>query len=533
MNVRYTLRLLALFGFSSAHAGLSLAQVPAIQVAPAFKQAAPPNAKPTTTDTKTEATASANPDPKSLDVPEDILKQSRDLAKQLGNTLYRERELASRELAKLGRFAVPALLEAIGNDNPEVVERAEGLLPKAQAQDMKARVACFLADTEGKFEHTLAGWAKFRATTGNTRASRELFAEALKNRKTHQMLLAAEGNPEEASNVLSAFVSNLQGYNRWGGNNEQQVVPKTAELAVALFLESQYSDKDVVVSMPWMWGGGWYSVAQHTHSSSDFQNATRQTPSGKFSEPIRKIMQKWMDTRETANGCNQAYTFAQSMLGGKQALKYGARVLEAESNPNTQYLKQNILMQMGQNKAVEYLPTITKCFEDNLLIWSAQHGGTPAHDIQIRDYALAVALQLTDQKPKDYGFDSTQSGDAKNYNHTTFYFKDERDAKERGLENANGGVVMNGRIVRRAVQVVQEDKEKTDKEEKDKKEKEEKENKEKKDKKDDKAKKPSGDDKRAIAFKKWAEWEAANIKKDENKKNEAPKPLPKKDEPKK
>lgn len=457
--------------------------------------------KPVSSEFKPDATAS--PDPKSLDVPPDVQQKVNDLVPKLASPVYKERVLASKELAGYGRLALPALAEVIrAGDEPEAVERAEALLPKAQALDMKARVACFLADADGKYEHTLPGWGKFKETAGNTKASRELFAEALKNKATHQMLMAAERrDTEEAANVLGTFVAKIQGYygNRFGGQYEQPVTPKTAELLVALFLESQFSDKQVVLSMPNMgWGGGgqYFTVATSLHNS-DFSGALSNR-AGKYTEPIRKVLQRWMDTRETANGCNQAWSFAGQMFGRKPALKYAARVLAADSNPNTQYIKTNILQQLGSEGAKDYLPDIVKCFDDTQVHTGVNSKDGQYHEVQIRDYALAVALQLSDLKPTDYGMTATGSGTGKVWHQTAFYFQDERDAAERG--NQPGGRVIRGGV--RPAQV--EDPKKAD------------------EKKDDKAKKLSADDKRKAAFKKWADWEA-NGKKVE----------PKKDDPKK
>jgi hypothetical protein len=491
----------------------------------------PTSGKPAAADFKPDANTS--PDPKSLDVPAEVAKAAAELLKKLGSPDYRERHKASLELVKLGRLAVPALLEGLASDNPEVVERAEALLPKAQQLDMKARVACFLADAEGKYEHTLPGWGKFRDTAGNSKASRELFAEALKNKLTHQMLLAAEGNPEDAATILSSYVSRLQGYyNRFGGGYEQPVSAKTADLVIALFLEAQYTDKEVVITMPgWGWGGGQYfSVASSIYSSSDFSNAIKQSPSGKFADPIRKVVQRWMASRETTQGLNQAWSFAQNMYGPKAALKYGVKVLGGETTPNTYYMKQTVLQQLGQNNNKEFVADVAKhCFDDNYPVWSMHNGSPPNHDIQMRDYALAVLVQMTDQNPKDYGFDSIVSGaggpKSKNWNQNTFYFKDERPDKERGFDPNNPNA---GRIVRRGGVVVKEEEKKEEKKD---------------DKKpDDKAKKPSAEDKRKVAFKKWADWAAVNIvdgKVKEQPKAEEPKPggtkpaYPPKDEPKK
>jgi hypothetical protein len=513
MSTRIFLTLAALV----AAAGILPAQQFQVQVKPAMPAGASgPATKPGSTEFKPDA--KADPDPKSLDVPADVQQKVNDLVRKLGSPVYREREKASRDLVAFGRLALPALAEAAkSSDEPEVVERAEALMPKAQALDMKARVGCFLADTEGKYEHTLPGWGRFKDTAGNTKASRELFAEALKNKTTHQMLLAAEQNPEDAGTVLSAYISKMQGYyNRWGGGYEQPTPPKTADLAIALFLEGQYSDRQVVVNMPFQWGGGgqYYSVANHITSSSDF-SAALSNRAGKFTDPLRKIIQKWMDTRETANGCNQAYSFAQQMFGRKPALKYAARVLGAEGLPNTQYIKTNILQQFGSEGAKEYLADIVKCFDDSSVYSGTNSSDGQYHEMQLRDYALYVAVQMTDQSPKDYGFTPTGSGNStsKVWHQSAFYFKDDRDAAERG----NGPGV---RIIRnRAAQPPPEEKKPEEK------------------KPDDKAKKLSADDKRKVAFKKWEEWQAANMKDgklieqpkkaDESKKDEGKKDAPK------
>ncbi len=41
--------------------------------------------------------------------------------------------------------------------------RCNALLPKANAEEFQARLDTFLADTEGKYEHSLPGWRQFRA----------------------------------------------------------------------------------------------------------------------------------------------------------------------------------------------------------------------------------------------------------------------------------------------------------------------------------------------------------------------------------
>ena len=87
-----------------------------------------------------------SPDPKSLEIPAEELSRARELVQQLGSEQYAEREEAEQELAKMGRLARPALLEAANTDaNQEIRSRASGLLPRATSLDFKARLDVFLA----------------------------------------------------------------------------------------------------------------------------------------------------------------------------------------------------------------------------------------------------------------------------------------------------------------------------------------------------------------------------------------------------
>src|SRR5262249_9169484 len=90
----------------------------------------------------------ASPDPKDLALPRDELSKACAMFRQLGNEVYREREAAQVDLSKMGRLAKQALAEGATTDaDPEVRLRCNRLLPKAAADDLKARIDTFLADT--------------------------------------------------------------------------------------------------------------------------------------------------------------------------------------------------------------------------------------------------------------------------------------------------------------------------------------------------------------------------------------------------
>jgi len=459
----------------------------------------------------TAAAVQVSGDPKTLDVPTPIAVQAKALVAQLANPVYKERELAQRDIAKLGRLALPAMREALATSTEaEVAVRIDQLLPRAEIEDMTARVACFLADAEGKYEHTLPGWEKFKSVAGNEKSSRKIFAEALKNQLSQSMLLAAERmSIDESSLLLGQFVMKINGnpYQRGDRNEEARTPPKTGELAVALFLEGQFSDKRMSIQMPGQFGwGSYYSVMNGVYGNADFNNALNSTK-GETSETLRKLIVQWMDTRETMNGLNTAYSMANNFYRSnqKQALKYAAKMMAIPSTQNDYHQKQGALQNLGTQGGADYLGLIAKCFDDTSKVWYGQ-SNNPDVDVELRDQGLATVLQLADVKPEEFGM--SRNGDAKQklYNAQSFYFKDDRPAAER-LGNVGGRIQ-----ARVAVAVVKDAEKKPDAKEPDKKD----------PKKDEKI---TSDDRRKVAFKKYEEWAKTNIDKDGK--------LIKKDKPKK
>ena len=117
--------------------------------------------------------AGTSPDPKDLAIPANEIARARELIKRLGSEVYKEREEAQAELAKMGRLARSVLAEAATSDSdPEVRYRCARLLPKAGADDLRARLETFLADTTNKYEHDLPGLKQYRKHVGSDEKAR-------------------------------------------------------------------------------------------------------------------------------------------------------------------------------------------------------------------------------------------------------------------------------------------------------------------------------------------------------------------------
>jgi hypothetical protein len=169
----------------------------------------------------------ADPNPKSLEVPPEELSKARELVQKLGSEAYAEREAAERELAQMGRLARPALLDGVTTDpDPEVRARCNTLLPKANAEEVKARLDSFVADAEGKYDHDLPGWHRLRAVVRGEwtmfgwthtarpdaeKAARDLFIEFMRAPGGRKLLAAVDGPPGDLGRLVAGYKQDLHG----------------------------------------------------------------------------------------------------------------------------------------------------------------------------------------------------------------------------------------------------------------------------------------------------------------------------------
>jgi hypothetical protein len=109
--------------------------------------------------------------------------------------------------------------------------------------------------------------------------------------------------------------------------------------------------------------------------------------------------------------------------------RYAARVLTADGAP--QYSKQAAAAMLARHGGKAYLPAVTALSRDDTRLIFAQNGQV---EVQVRDFALAMALVLTGQDPKEYGL-TTQPGANESlklsYTYHRFYAGDKQTAEEK------------------------------------------------------------------------------------------------------
>jgi hypothetical protein len=347
--------------------------------------------------------AAASPDPRSLAVPPDQQARAQTLVLKLASAAFAEREEAHEELAKMGRLAKAALVEAVTADpDPEVRFRCRQLLPKAAAEDLRVRVETFLADAEGKFEHDVPGWNQFRKTVPNTAAARELFAEMLADETNRTMLTAVGGPPGELGQLIAARKAEFSPSRPGRGWNTGVAVARkdatSADLAAVLFAESQVPGRFVPVLTR--------GPASSTPASAGSIALLATTP-GDRGAVYRAIVVAWVKTRDDALQLTTALTVAETL-----ELKEGAEVairLLATPGPTTYRTRAaSTLARLGSK---EHLPALEKLMtDDTALVKSGSVVNGEQVELQVRDVALVTCVLITGQEPKEYGFGELYAG---------------------------------------------------------------------------------------------------------------------------
>lgn len=385
----------------------------------------------------------ASPDPKSLAVPPAEVSRARELVGRLGSASYRDREDATAELAKMGRLAKQALAEATTTEaDPEVRARTTRLLPKAEADDLKARIDTYLEDKDGKFDHDLPGLKAFRAAAGANAKARELYVEILNSPYNLEMLAAMDRGNVEGGRAVSdrrttLYSGLIQQQQVFGGRRPTPVKqPSLADIAAVLFAESQIPYEFVPrTTVQW----------QQVSGVMLFQQGASQTAingSGPHADAYKAVVGKWLATRDDPLDLAQlVYQLGSGnlrQLPETQPLLRRIVLLEgvagyAKGQALNFIIQQNgkdaaaLLKAVvkGQARAGDFPEVFKKGDNPNKVVslgsdgmvtqvWfqrnQNQNGGIAAvaetHTVTLRDVALAFLVTQAGQNMRDYGFET-------------------------------------------------------------------------------------------------------------------------------
>lgn len=365
------------------------------------------------------AAADASPDPKDLAIPPAEQAKARDLVGKLASENFDEREDAQDDLGKMGRLALPALLDGLANHpSPEVRFRCQTLLPQAASLDLKARLDTFLADTGGKFEHDMPGWNEFRKLTGGGPTARAVFVDLLADQGNRDLVLGVGGQPSELGKAVAARKQEMYYWRFPRPVNGRPRVAKTATAADVLalmFAESQAEAKYVPRTVS----------STVVYAANDFTAAA--ADAGEKGKVYRAVVRGWVESREDALSLNLAISTATNLNMTAEAARAAGRLVTLKGA--TAFYRAQAAMTVARLGAKDQLPALEKAFADESVLRTfrvAPAGNQEVIQVQLRDIALVAALLLTGQDPGDYGFTATNKAEGMRLSYSNWRVAEEK-----------------------------------------------------------------------------------------------------------
>jgi len=332
------------------------------------------------------------------------------LIKQLGDDRFVVREEASARLSQMGIEIQPALEAAAHAPDLEVRIRVRRILDTVLKADLERRLMAFADDVNDTKHLTLPGWSRYRQLIGSNGPARQVFVEM--QRAEPNLFRAVEDGPNPTASALENAVvdSILRAQNRSrivGGN-----MLSLGSVSAMIFVGS-----DSQVTIP-------ENIAQQLAYLLNQPSIRQAATGGNQSTVVRKIIGVWITRDASANVLVQNLSIAMQ-LELKEGVQAAANALKQGNQPG--YVKQMALTMIGRMGDKTNLPVVEALLSDNEICGQINMNNQ-LFQTQVRDVALAIAIHLEGQNPKDFGYDRLDLTNAGlYYNPGLFGFKNAAD----------------------------------------------------------------------------------------------------------
>lgn len=343
-------------------------------------------------------------------------RQVEQLIRQLGDGRYSVRQQATRRLEEIGLPARDLLEQALASPDPEVRHRARNILEHILDLDFEARLQAFSADVEGRLQHELPCWERYRRLAGEGPASRRLFAEML--RAERWLLEAAETSATAGSELLEARCQQWQ--QSMQHFDPVQRRPPGAGSVLALLLVGSHEDVPISAEAA-------TAIVSFTYQR-ELQEAMRDANQVSVA---RRLLGAWVGRHFPADS-NVSYQ--NIVLALRYNLEEGVpAALAAIQAPATPpHIRQYGILCVAKLGGAAYIEQLEPLLDDSSSCAAIKLNDQEVHT-QIRDVVLAVLVRLTGQDLRAYGFDRAQEDSLTYFNTATLGFVDDA-ARQAALE---------------------------------------------------------------------------------------------------
>lgn len=310
---------------------------------------------------------------------------------ELGHDVFSIRQAAAAQLLAAGMSAREPLLGIVDGPDPERRAAARRLIALIDQSEFHRRLEAFAGDTDGRQRLTLPGWEQYQKLIGNDAAARALFVDM--HRHESPLMAAAFGSSRQpVAELLESRLGRIVQWQNIGG--VRGTLPPLGSAAAIVFLgsvvEVDASDESTrLIEM----------LIQRPPFLEALRSANRQ-------DAARRLAIAWLLNCPNKNEgiLLQRLNFI-STIGVVEGLPLPLAVVAGEgpfkrTQASTRALAALVIGQLG---GPEHIARVEPLLSDTANCNGLQlMPGQPS--VQVRDVALVVLLQLTGQRPSDYGY---------------------------------------------------------------------------------------------------------------------------------
>lgn len=354
------------------------------------------------------------------DASSDAHQRATELVRQLGNEQYKVRQAAAKELVRMGSDARKALEFGLSSPDVEVKELCAKLLPRAIEFHLNELIEKFLKDPKGPLPQELPGLKAWVNAVGSAQDSLDLYRETVL--KHHGIMITWATGTTPPPQIYQQFVQEVYDRERGKQGNPGGIIItngasiEPTELALFLLMGSDERVRKAATATNYIQGYSFLNAQIMTQSL---------TGTNGRSVVIKKLFAMWLEKEEQVTLLRRGISLA-AQHRVKEAFPALLNALQKKETIPT--MKATMLASIAKMGTKDNLKDLEPFLKDKSLVYK----GTPMiGSVEMRDVALGVALELTGQQMKDYGFNRTPPATSSGtilYIYFTIKTEEEREA---------------------------------------------------------------------------------------------------------
>ncbi len=329
------------------------------------------------------------------------------LVDQLGSLEYREREAAAKKLFELGIAAKDALQMGVKSDDLEIRMRSQHLLTKIRETDYMSQMNAFI-DQVGNAPPP-NGWKEFSAIVGESRDMRILYV--LMNRKSPDLFqkIGKDGFTDSVNDHLAMARKGVSGA-RLPVNNLDHMPDEI--IAAALFLADPQLHREPQL------------VSSQLYQFMTTQAVKDSLIASSRCEALTKLLRNWVNQQDGVTSTRNAMRVCSWYSLTSDGLPLARRIVDEKEQKSYLadalcYLAKNGDYEVDGQRVTDLLDDHRDCHT-----WINVN---EVIKVQVCDVALAVALYMAGEDPKNYGYKYLKSHPRDVYQTHTMCFKTDEE----------------------------------------------------------------------------------------------------------